>query len=53
MPLILDDDEIEERYLKYLRKQEADRASLAREGAVASLLNRLLMLIRPRRGSIA
>jgi hypothetical protein len=33
--MIMDDDEIEELYLRYLRKQKADHASLARSDASA------------------
>ncbi len=33
--MIMDDDEIEELYLRYLRKQEADHTSVARGGSSA------------------
>ena len=52
LPMIMNDDEIEELYLKHLRKQDAGHATLARGRTVASLLSKLWMSIWPRRDSI-
>ena len=53
LPMIMNDDEIEALYLKYLRKQKADQANSARGRTVAFLQSKLWMLLRQRRGSIA
>ena len=46
LPMIMNDDEIEELYLKYLRKQKADHANSARGRTLAFLQSKLWMLIR-------